>query len=117
MKPSSAKAKGRRLQNLVVEVLLKHFSGKLEEGDIRPAIMGESGEDIKRSPLAKRLLPYSFECKNQEKLNIWNALEQAESNCPNGDIPTLVFKRNRSDTYVALKFEDFLKLLGKRDDS
>ena len=42
--------------------------------------MGESGEDIKLSPAARKLIPYSFECKNQEKLNIWEALSQAEEN-------------------------------------
>ena len=24
----------------------------------------------------RKLIPYSFECKNQEKLNIWSSLEQ-----------------------------------------
>ena len=111
MNPRSAKAKGRRLQNTVCELLREHFKDELEPDDLRPAIMGEPGEDIKRSPLAKRLLPFSFECKNQEALSIWSALAQAEGNCPEGDIPTLVFKRNHSETYVTLKFDDFLKLL------
>ena len=29
---------------------------------------------------ARKLIPYAFECKNQEKLNIWSSLEQAEEN-------------------------------------
>ena len=37
--------------------------------------MGESGEDIK-SPSARKEIPYSFECKNQESINIWKSLEQ-----------------------------------------
>lgn len=115
MKTRSAKAKGRRLQNFVVERLLEHFSKQLEEGDIMPAIMGESGEDIKRSPLAKKVFPYSIECKNQEKLNIWSALKQSQENCPDDDAPMMVFTRNRSDIYVALKFEDFLKLIKKNN--
>jgi hypothetical protein len=112
MKTRSAKAKGRRLQNEVCQMLLEHFKEKLQEGDLRPALMGESGEDIKRSPLAKRLLPFSFECKNQEKLNIWSALEQAAHNSGDGDSAVVVFKRNRSNTYVALDFEVFMNLLG-----
>ena len=110
MKTRSAKNKGKRLQNSVRDILLETFT-QLEEDDIKSTTMGESGEDIKRSPLARRLLPFSFECKNQEKLNIWNALKQAEENCPNGDSPVVVFKRNRSDTYVSLKFDDFIKLI------
>ena len=77
--PSSRKAKGRRLQNKVSELLLERHDD-LEPDDIRGAIMGESGEDIKMSPLARRKIPLSIECKNQEKLNIWSALTQANEN-------------------------------------
>jgi hypothetical protein len=72
-----------------------------------------SGEDIVLSPAARRLIPYSFECKNQEKLNIWSSLEQAESN--SGDYPpVLIFKRNRSKTYVTVELEEFMKLIDDR---
>ena len=115
MKTRSAKAKGRRLQNKVRDVLLEHFSEELEPDDIRTAIMGETGEDIKLSPAARKLIPYSFECKNQEKLNILSSLEQAEEN--SGVYPpVLIFKRNRSKTYVTLELEDFLKLINDRSD-
>ena len=110
MKTSSGKAKGRRLQNKIRDLLLEHFSDKLEPDDVKVAIMGESGEDIKLSPAARKLIPYSFECKNQEKLNIWSSLEQAEEN--SGDYPpVLIFKRNRSKTYVTIELEEFMKLI------
>ena len=113
MKTSSGKAKGRRLQKKVRDVLLEHFSDKLEPDDIRTAIMGETGEDIKLSPAARRLIPYSFECKNQEKLNIWSSLEQADEN--SGDYPpVLIFKRNRSKTYVTIELEEFIKLINDK---
>ena len=51
MKISSRKAKGRALQNWVVERLMVYFSF-LQEGDIKGAIMGETGSDIKMSPLS-----------------------------------------------------------------
>ena len=70
MKSRSAKNKGKRLQNKVRDLLLESFTD-LEPDDVKSAIMGESGEDIKLSRAARRLIPYSFECKNQEKLNIW----------------------------------------------
>ena len=84
MKTRSAKSKGRRLQNQIKELLLESFK-ELEPDDVRSAIMGETGEDIKLSPAARRQIPYSFECKNQEKLNIWESLNQAEEN--SGDYP------------------------------
>ena len=74
--------------------------------------MGDSGEDILLSPAARKLFPFSTECKNQEKLNIWSSLEQAETNSGN-HIPIVIFKRNRSKTYVALEFEKLLELLNE----
>ena len=114
MKSRSAKNKGKRLQNKVRDLLLETFN-QLEPDDVRSAIMGEQGEDIKLSPAARKIIPYSFECKNQEAINIWSSLQQAEENSGDYD-PVLIFKRNRSKTYVTLELEDFLKLINDRSD-
>jgi len=111
MKPRSAKNKGKRLQNKVRDLILEKFN-QLEPDDVRSVTMGESGEDILLSPAARKLFPFSTECKNQEKLNIWSSLEQAESNSGK-HIPIVIFKRNRSKTYVALEFEKLLELLNE----
>jgi len=109
VKSRSAKNKGKRLQNTVRDILLETFN-TLEPDDIKSAVMGDSGEDVQLSPAARKLIPYSIECKNQEKLNIWSSLEQAEKN--SGDSkPVLIFKRNRSKTYAVLEIEDFIKLI------
>ena len=109
--PRSRKSKGRRLQNKVRDTLYENFKSRgLEQDDIRSAIMGESGEDIKLSPAARKLIPYSIECKNQEKLNIWEALSQAEENS-GVSTPVLIFKRNRSKTYAVLPIEEFINLI------
>ena len=113
MKPRSAKNKGRRLQKELQEQLLQK-APQLEPDDIRCAIMGESGEDLKFSPAARRVFPYSFECKNVEKLNIWSALKQAEENTKVGLQPAVVFRRNHSDAYVAIKLEHFLTLISPK---
>ena len=110
MKTSSAKAKGRRLQNLLRDKLLATFS-TLEEGDIRSTVMGMTGEDVQLSPKAQKIIPYAFECKNQEKLNVWKSFEQAESH--SGDLetmPALVVARNRQKPLVVLDLEHFLKI-------
>tara|TARA_R110002020_G_scaffold97_6_gene524 strand:- start:15355 stop:15594 length:240 start_codon:yes stop_codon:yes gene_type:complete len=75
--------------------------------------MGMSGEDIVLSPAAKRVIRYSFECKNQERLNLWSSLEQAETNCEDRK-PVLVFKRNRSKIYVAVEFDHFIELIDEK---
>ena len=116
MKTRSAKNKGKRLQNSVRDILLETFKEQLEPDDIKSTTMGESGEDIQLSPAARKLIPYAFECKNHEKLNIWGALEQAESNSEKGK-PVLVFKRNRSKTYAVLEIKDFIELIKNKTSS
>jgi len=115
MKSRSAKNKGKRLQNDVRDLLLESFN-QLEPDDVKSAIMGESGEDIKLSPAARRLIPYSFECKNQEALNIWSSLEQAETNSGDYD-PVLIFKRNRTKTYAVIDIDKFIELINENTNS
>jgi len=123
MKTSSAKQKGRLLQQKIRDEILKVFPS-LTERDVRSTPMGCPGADIMLSEAAIKLFPYSVESKNQESLSIWSSLAQAESE--NRELtPLLVFKRNFSDVYCALKFEDFMKLVEliakskdlKREDS
>ena len=114
MKIKSAKAKGRNLQNLVRDKLRSIFVGKvLEEDDIKSQTMGMSGEDIVLTPSAKKVIPYSFECKNTERLNLWKSLDQCESNCEDRN-PVLVIKRNRSEVYAIIKFDKFLNLIEEK---
>jgi hypothetical protein len=116
MRPQSAKAKGRRLQQWVRDTLLA-FCPALTPDDIRSTSMGAAGEDILLSPAARQVYPFSIEAKCQESLNVWAALEQAENNVPARGFefctPIVVFKRNHSKTYVALEFEQFLRLTRK----
>ena len=108
VKARSAKNKGKRLQNILRDKLVELYP-ELKD-DIGSQIMGMTGEDIVLTPHAKTLLPYSFECKNVEKLNIWSALEQTSKNCEDR-IPALVFTRNYTPTYVALPFEHLIELI------
>tara|TARA_R100000458_G_C8211469_1_gene198796 strand:- start:385 stop:732 length:348 start_codon:yes stop_codon:yes gene_type:complete len=112
MNPRASKAKGRRLQNFVRDLLRKVFP-KLEEDDIKSQTMGMPGEDIVLSPLAKVIIPYSFECKNVEKLNVWSAIKQAEDNCQDRE-PVVIIKRNRTDAYAVVKAEHLIKLIGDK---
>ena len=115
MKTRSAKNKGKRLQNDVRDLILETFK-QLEPDDVRSTTMGDSGEDILLSPAARKLFPFAVECKNQEKLNIWSSLEQAEQNAGE-HIPLLVFKRNRSKTYISMEINDLMRLLSEKQQS
>lgn len=91
----------------------------LREGEIKTAVMGESGRDIILSPTAEDSIPFDIESKNTERLNLWDSLTQARENTKKGRIPLVVFKRNRSDVYACLPFEDLLNLCfgdGSKDD-
>ena len=115
MKTRSAKNKGKRLQNKVRDLILEKFT-QLEPDDVRSTTMGDSGEDVLLSPAARKLFPFATECKNQEKLNIWSSLEQAETNAGK-HIPLLIFKRNRSKTYAVINIEKFIELINENNKS
>ena len=107
MKTSSAKAKGRNLQKWVVSKLIEHL--QLDEEDLESRPMGSSGEDIIMGKLSRQRFPYSVECKNQEKVNVWEAYAQAEQNCK-GYEPVVVIKRNRQKPLVLVDAEHFVKI-------
>ena len=108
--PRYSKAKGRKLQNFVRDELRVAFPS-LEEDDVKSQTMGMPGEDIVLSPAARKVIPYSFECKNVERLQFWSAVEQCEANCKEGIDPVVVIKKNRKQPYIAVSFEVFLELI------
>lgn len=107
MKTSSAKAKGRKLQQWFTQLLIETLS--VDEEDIESRPMGSQGEDIIMGKQTRQLFPYSVECKNQEAVNVWKAYEQATENCK-GYEPLVVIKRNRTKPLVLVDAEYFVKL-------
>ncbi len=107
MRTSSAKAKGRRLAARIADLILAAFP-TLSHDDVRVTPSGVSGPDLWLSQAAKGLFGYSVECKNQEAINIWASLEQAEAHGPN---PVLFFSRNRSKTFAVIEADKFIELV------
>lgn len=109
MKTSSAKSKGRRLCASFAEVVRK-ITG-LEPDDVRVTPSGVTGPDLMLSPLAKKRFPFEVEAKNQESLNIWAAIKQAEEHAKvGGGIPMVVFARNRTAPYVAVPMSELHRI-------
>lgn len=55
-----------------------------------------------------------IECKNTKTWSLPKWFEQAESDCPDGKKPCVIFhKYNTSKSYIALSLEDFLELVPK----
>ena len=111
MKPQSAKAKGRNLQKWVRDLLLENFP-TLEPDDVRSTSMGCGCEDLQLSPAARRLFGYSVECKNVERLNVYDAYEQASANSGAHE-PLLIMKKNRKKPLVVMDAEHFVELIKK----
>lgn len=108
MKPQSAKAKGRALQKMVRDILL--LDERLKEDDVQSRSMGAGGEDLMLSPAAREIYPVSIECKNSERVNVWEAYKQAQANAGNY-IPVTVIKKNRHKPLVVLDAVTFFTIL------
>ena len=78
MKTQSAKAKGRKLQQWVRDQIIEQL--EVHPEDIESRSMGAGGEDLIMARAERERFPFSVECKNVEKLNVWEAYEQAKSN-------------------------------------
>lgn len=110
MRPQSAKAKGRKLQQEICRSVLGSFA-QLEGNDVRSCSMGANGTDVILSPLAKKLFPYDVECKNCERLNVWGALEQAAANTSADATPILAIKRNHHAVHAVVPWDAFMELV------
>jgi len=109
---SAAKAKGRRLQQWVRDQILELFP-KLEPDDVRSTSMGAGGEDVQLSPAARRLFPYSVECKSYKLFAVYKVMDQASENCPKGVTPLVILKSDRQKPLAVMDAKHFFKLLKK----
>jgi hypothetical protein len=112
MRVQSAKAKGRRLQQWVRDKLIEMLDVHPE--DIESRSMGAGGEDLIMARAARLKFPHSIECKNVEKLNIWEAYEQASANCGEYE-PIVVMKKNGKKPLVVVDAEYYIKLFGEKN--
>lgn len=109
LKTSSAKSKGRGLQQLVRDKLLS-LSDTFRDGDIESTGMGQSGEDIQLSPHARDLLPISIECKSHAKFAVYSVIDQCKTNCPDGCEPVVVLKANYKKPVAVIDLDYYIKL-------
>ena len=109
MKQISRRRKGRRLQNLVRTKILETFD-ILRPTDVSIAKTGENGADIKLSKIAKRILPYQFECKYQERLatlHRWFSQSKKHGRME----PILVVKMNDKKPLLIMDLDHFFQIV------
>lgn len=51
-----------------------------------------------------------IECKRVERLNIYDAIEQSKSDARDGEMPTVMHRKNRKEWLVTMPLEDWMKL-------
>ena len=105
----NANKKGKRFELQISKKLSEFFNTNIRRTP------NSGGLSIKGDIIAKDgiLSQFNWECKNQEKLNIWKALEQSRNDCRGNPsiIPLVCFTKNHEREYIALEFEDFVQIL------
>jgi len=83
---------------------------RLTKDDIRCSMMSENGADVKlTSMMARRLFPYSIECKNREDFKgLYSHYKQATKHTPLE--PMLIVKMNREKPLCIIDLDHFFKL-------
>lgn len=99
---------------MVVEKILQKFPD-LTKYDVRSTSMGDTGADLKLSEIARKLFPFSCECKNHAKFAVYKDFEQAQSNA-DGLTPILVIKQNNSQPLVIMTLEDWFARIKTNQD-
>lgn len=110
IKTSSAKAKGRKHQQVVrdkITDLLKPYGVVAE--DVKSTSMGVSGVDVQLSPFAKSFLPIAVECKSLASSAVYKLYEQAECYKDQGE-PVLFLKANHKKPLAIMDMDYYFKL-------
>jgi len=109
MKQISRKKKGRKLQNLLRDKLLKAFP-HLRQADLKVGKNGSNGEDLKISRIGRRLIPFQFECKNQEKFKtLYSFWDQSVKHGKHE--PVLIVKQNTRRALAVIDLDQFINLI------
>ena len=112
IKTSSAKAKGRRLQQWCCAQISRITDtpwGADEE--IASREMGQAGTDVRLTRRLRKLFPFSVECKWQESWSVPAFIKQAKANrLPDTDW-LLVLRRKRHEPIAVIDAELFFWLV------
>jgi len=101
--------KGRKLQNLLREKILKTFR-HLRKSDVHVAGTGANGPDLRLSRIAKRLVPFQFECKAQQRMKtIYSWHKQSKKNTNLDGV--LVMRMNGKNPLVVIDMDLFFDLI------
>jgi Holliday junction resolvase len=96
----NAKQKGKRGELELANTLKKYGFEECRRGQ---QYSGIGGKDV------VGLDHIHIECKRVEKLNIYNAMEQAERDCQ-GDIPCVFHRKNNVNWLVTMPLDEWIEM-------
>ncbi len=100
--PINRRNKGARFERDVAAMLREHGYGDSRRGQQYCGANGDA--DVVGLP------GIHIEAKHQEKLYPYDWMEQSKRDAKEGEIPIVIFKKNRQEVLVQMRFEDFMKL-------
>jgi len=105
--PNSAQTKGKNYERKIAKLLSAALGCNVRRTPCSGAL------DIKGDlrNLSGALENWVFECKKQEHLNIWQAIQQAIDQAGHKKW-ALIFSRNNAGDYVVIDINDFIELVG-----
>jgi Holliday junction resolvase len=96
----NSKKKGKRGE-LELARKLREFGYDCRRGQ---QYSGIAGDDVVG-------LPYiHIECKRQERLNVYEAIRQAQRDAKEDEKPAVFWRRNREEWLVVMRLEDWIEL-------
>lgn len=106
------KGKGKQFERDLRDIIRAHTG--LGEGDVDSAVGCVTGIDILLSPAARKVFPYSVECKARSSGDVEKWVDQAERNAYPGTVPICAWKPNKkgpNSSLVIMRIQDFLNLM------
>lgn len=100
----SSREKGKRGEREFATYLVERGYDGARRGQQHKG--GEHSADV----ICERLSPLHFEVKRTEALHMWAALEQAEKDAGEGEIPVVAHRPNAKPWVVIMKADHFLDL-------
>ena len=100
--PINSRNKGARFERDVAAMLREHGYGDSRRGQQYCGANGDA--DVVGLP------GIHIEAKRLEKLYPYDWMEQSKRAAKEGEIPIVIFKKNRQEVLVQMRFEDFMKL-------
>lgn len=99
----NSKQKGNRYERELAKTFREYGFTEARRGVQYSGKQGEADDVVG--------LPHiHIEAKHVEKLNLYNAIQQAERDANPDEIPCVFHRRNRTKTYVTLSLNNFMKL-------